>query len=125
MFTGEIQSFLLSCALILPASAYYLKHKTRNGAAIGMLLGIVICTVTAVITNLYLIIPFYVSLYQMDMSNILAMCKEVNPAVNSIEGVVLLGIIPFNLIKTGVNGLITFLVYKKISPMIHRFAYKR
>ena len=61
----------------------------------------------------------------MDMSNILAMCKEVNPAVNSIEGVVLLGIIPFNLIKTGVNGLITFLVYKKISPMIHRFAYKR
>lgn len=125
MFTGEIQSVLLSFAFVIPASAFYLKHKTRNGAVIGMLLGIGICTIVAVFTNLYLIIPFYVSLYQMDMNSILTMCREVNPAVDSVESMVLLGIIPFNMIKTGVNGLITFLVYKKISPLIHQFTYKR
>lgn len=122
MFTGELQSILLSLAFIMPASIYYLKHKTRKDALIGMLVGIMTCTVIAVFTNLYLIIPFYIALYQMDMSSIIAMCHEVNPAISSVEGMVLMGIIPFNLIKTGINGVITFLVYKKISPLIHQFA---
>ena len=121
MFTGEIQGILLSCALVLPASLYYQYHKTRKGAMVGMSMGIVCCTVVSIFTNLYMIIPFYVSLYGMNMDMIIAMCTKVNPAMDSLWKMVLLGIVPFNLIKTGVNAVLTFLIYKKISPMIHSF----
>ena len=125
MFTGELQGLLLSCSLVLPASMYYQHHKTRNSAALGMMIGITICTITAIFTNMYLIIPFYISLYDMNMDMIIEMCKEVNPFVDSLGKMVIFGIVPFNLIKTGLNGLITFLVYKKISPMIHSFAKRK
>lgn len=29
-------------------------------------------------------------------------------------------IIPFNLLKGGINALVTFLIYKRISPFLHR-----
>ena len=38
MFTGEIQKFLLCTAYALPAVLYYQKHRTKRGAAIGLLL---------------------------------------------------------------------------------------
>ena len=37
MFTGEIQKFLLCTAYALPAVLYYQKHRTKRGAAVGLL----------------------------------------------------------------------------------------
>lgn len=125
MLTGELQSFLLSCSLMLPASIIYQRNKTRKDAVLGMGVGIITCTIMAVITNLYLIIPFYVSLYGLSMEQIIEMCRTVNPYMNSITSMAILGIVPFNLIKTLVNCGITLLLYKHISPMIHTFAMKR
>ena len=39
--------------------------------------------------------------------------------MNSVTTMVILGIVPFNLIKYGISCLITSLPCKKISPMIH------
>ena len=38
MFTGEVQKFLLCTAYALPAVLYYQKHRTKRGAAIGLVL---------------------------------------------------------------------------------------
>lgn len=122
MFTGELQGLLLSSAFVLPAAWIYQHNKTIKGALIGMLAGSILCSLVAVITNLYLIIPFYVSLYGMTMEQIVDMCSAVNANMNSVATMAIFGIIPFNLIKCGINCLITFLVYKKISPLIHHFA---
>ncbi|MEE1465302.1 MAG: ECF transporter S component, partial [Clostridium sp.] len=62
------------------------------------------------------------ALYNMNMDQIILSCSKVNPMMNSVTTMVILGIVPFNLIKYGINCLITFAVYKKISAMIHRFA---
>ena len=37
-----------------------------------------------------------------------------------VKGLLLPGIIPFNLVKAGVNSIITFLLYKRVSGMLHR-----
>ena len=42
MLTGELQKFLLSCAYVLPSVIYYRRHKTRRGAAIGLVIGTVV-----------------------------------------------------------------------------------
>lgn len=122
MFTGELQSFLLSVALVLPASWLYTKNKTKNGAIKAMLVAIVVNVVMAVFTNMVIIIPFYVTLYGMSMNDIIAMTQAVNPYVDSAFKLVILGIVPFNLLKSGVVCLVTLMVYKKLSLVIHRYS---
>ena len=90
-----------------------------------MLVGTILCAIAAVLTNLLLIIPFYVNLYGMSMEDILMMCQAVNPYVSDTLMLALLGIIPFNLIKRGAESLLTLLLYKKISPMLKHFVKKQ
>ena len=40
--------------------------------------------------------------------------------VEAIRGILLPIILPFNLIKAGINAVVTFLVYKSVSPLLHR-----
>ena len=61
--TGELQNFLLSSAYVLPAVFIYHRKKTRKSAALGMAVSCCVVAVVAVLTNLYLIIPFYAVSY--------------------------------------------------------------
>ncbi len=121
MFTGELQSLMLSIALVLPASLVYQRNNTKQGAVKAMVIGTFMNVIVAVFTNLVIIIPFYISLYGMDMGMIIEMSRAVNPYVDSTLKLVLLGIVPFNLIKNAIVCLITFVIYKKISPIIKRY----
>ena len=119
--TGEIQNVLLSCAYVIPAVLIYDRKKTKGHAVAGMAVGTLVCAVVAVFTNLYMIIPFYVTLFGMSMDGIIDMCQAVNPAIRNPFTLALFGIVPFNLIKNGVASLITYFAYKKISIHIKQF----
>ena len=121
MFTGELQGLMLSITLVLPAAIIYKHNKIKQGALKGMLVGALTNIIVAVFTNLVIIIPFYVALYGMNMDMIIDMCKAVNPYVDSTFKLVILGIVPFNLIKNAVVCFITFIIYKKISSVIKNY----
>ena len=116
--TGELQSLMLSCTYVLPAVMLYQRKKTKKMAVAGMVLSTLLVSGVAVLTNLYLIIPFYAKLSGLTMADFVAMCTAVNPAVKSAAGMVILGIVPFNLIKYSATSLVTFLVYKRLSKFI-------
>lgn len=118
--TGELQNLILGCAYVMPALLIY-RRKTRKNAAIGMTVGTITVSIASVFSNLYLIIPFYASMFHMTMDDIVAMCTEVNPAVNDAFTMVLLGIVPFNVIKYGVCSVLTFFLYKRLSKPIKNF----
>ena len=122
--TGEIQNILLSSAYVIPAVIIYMRHKTKKRAVIGMAVGTVCCAILAVFTNMYLIIPFYVSFFGMTMGDIIKMCQSVNPYIKGPWGLVLMGVIPFNLVKNGILSVITYLTYKKISVHLKHFIRK-
>ena len=42
-------------------------------------------------------------------------CNAVNPMIDSIDGYILFGAVPFNFIKGVIISAVTFLVYKKLS----------
>ena len=86
-----------------------------------MAVGTVAATITAVLTNLYMIIPFYATLFGMTMDDIVAMCTAVNPAMKNTVTMVVLGIIPFNLIKYGVSSLVALVLYKHLSRALKSF----
>lgn len=121
MFTGELSNIILSMSYVLPSVWIYQKNKNKKNAKIGMLSGTMIVAIMAVVTNLVIIIPFYVHLYGMTMDQIIAMCSSVNPYVTNTLMMALLGIIPFNAIKFGTVSIVTLLLYKKISPLLKQF----
>lgn len=121
MGVGELSNFILSCAFVLPAIFIYHRNKTKKGAMIGLITGTIIVSITAVFTNLLMIIPFYGKMLGLEFSVIINMCQAVNSNVKDGLTLAIFGIIPFNLIKNGAVSIVTMLLYKKISRIIKQY----
>ena len=115
---GELADFIMGAALVIPASVIYHRHKTRKNALIGMGIGTLCTMIISVFVNKWIMIPFYMGAYHMDMQGIL---KYANVAGVDSEWK-LLGMItaPFNLLKGLVLSLVTGLIYKPLSPLLHQ-----
>lgn len=121
-FVGELSNFIVSVAYVLPAVLIYDHHKEKKSALQGMIIGTIVCTLAAVISNVYMIIPFYANMMAgWSVDTIVDMCHAACPLVNDIWTLALFGVVPFNLIKCGVTSVITFIVYKKISVPLKKF----
>ncbi len=117
---GELADFLMGAALVVPAAVTYVLHKTRKGAICGMLLGTVCMVLVAVAANKFIMIPFYLGMYHMDTA---ALVKWVGiDGVDSEWKLLLLITAPFNLLKGVVLSLVTGLIYKPLSPLLHERA---
>lgn len=121
MLVGELSNLILSCAYVMPAILIYRKNKTKKGAIIGLTVGTITVALTAIFTNLYIIIPFYANVFGMELSTIVEMCNKVNPLMKDTISMAIFGIVPFNLIKNGVVSILTVMLYKKISRMIKQY----
>ncbi|MBE6930180.1 MAG: ECF transporter S component [Ruminococcaceae bacterium] len=115
LLTGELSNFILSLAYALPAVLYYRRHRTKKGAIIGLAIGTVIEVIMGVLTNLYLIFPLYINLYDMSWDAIVSMCSAVNPWIRDVPTMMAFSVVPFNILSRGIVSVITVLVYKKIS----------
>ncbi len=117
---GELANFLIGSAIVIPAALLYKRKHTRSMALYGLIAGTLVMTLVGVLANLYILIPFYSSAFGMPMEAIVAMGTEVNSAVVDLKTLVLYGIVPFNLLKGVIISLITVLIYKRLSPILHR-----
>ena len=122
-FTGELQNVLLSCAYVLPPVILYHRNKTKRTAMVGMATGTIFCSIVAVFTNLFIVIPFYMTLMGQEMGYFIQMCAEANPMVQNAATLAIFGIIPFNLIKCSINSLGAMVLYKRLSPILHGYGY--
>ncbi|MBQ7867484.1 MAG: ECF transporter S component [Clostridia bacterium] len=116
---GELADFIMGFAMMLPSGIVYKRLKSRKGAIVGMVIGTVVATIVAVLTNLYIMIPFYGAAYGMPVEAIVGMGQAIVPAVDSIGKFVLLITAPFNVLKWVVISVLTALIYKPLSPILH------
>lgn len=108
---GALMHFLSTGTLVCIASLVYMSLRTRKGAAIGLFLGSLGMTLMMVVANL-LLTPIY-----------MGVPREV------VLGMIVPAILPFNLLKAGINSGFTFLIYKKVavflrSPLLERITNK-
>ena len=115
---GEFADCLMSGVFVLISSLLYKGNKTRKGALISMIAGILSMMVAGVLVNYFILIPAYQKLFHMDVNAILAMAG-VN-GVDTLLKLVLMVTAPFNLLKGTVISAITFLLYKRLSPLLHQ-----
>lgn len=114
---GELSNFLIGCSFIIPAAIFYKRNKTRKSAIIGMVAGTIAMTITGAIMNYYVLIPVYSKFMPLD--EIIALGTKVNPAITSLESLILLATTPFNLLKGIASSAIAFLLYKRVSGLLH------
>ncbi len=117
---GEFANFLIGCCLVVPAGIIYKRNKNIKNAIIGMVAGILCMTVAGALLNYFLLIPVYAKAFGIPVEAIVEMGTKINPKINSLGDLILLANVPFNLLKGVLSGIITFLIYKKLSPILHK-----
>ena len=122
MYVGELSNFLLSVCYMGVACIFYRKHRTKKGAALGMLLSTVVTSIFSIFSNILVIFPLYAKLFGMGMGQIVQMVAAVNPLVKDITTMVIASLLPFNLFKYGIISVITFISYKKLSVILKRYS---
>ena len=118
MFVGELGNFIVGCALVLPAGLIYKWKRTRKSALIGMLTGTVIMAFIGAFVNAYLLLPAYAKAFHADLSAFVAMGAAIHSSIDSVLDFAALIVVPFNLFKGVMVSMITFLIYKRIRPLI-------
>ena len=104
---GIIMHIIASGTLVVVSSIIYRRKHTRKGAIIGLAAGVLSMTAIMIPANL-LVTPAYTGL-----------------PVEAIAGWLLPFIIPFNLIKAGVNALIAFIIYKPLRRLILKLSKRQ
>ncbi len=118
-YVGELANFLIGCAFVLPASFMYRKEKTRQRALMGLVAGTLCMTAVGVIINYAVLLPAYSFFYQLPMEVLIGMGTALIPFISDKLTFVLLATTPFNIIKGILVSIVTILLYKRISPLLH------
>ncbi|MBE5785972.1 MAG: ECF transporter S component [Clostridiales bacterium] len=116
---GELADFIMGAAMLLPAGFIYRFVRNRKGAVLGMAVGTLVATVAGVLSNLFIMIPFYSVAFGMPVEMIVGMGAELIPAIDSEFKFVLLITAPFNIFKWVVISVLTGFAYKPLSPLLH------
>ena len=113
---GELSNFLLGVCLVLPAGLVYKYHKTRLAAFLSALMGSFIMAVVSLPLNYYLTYPMYSKFMPIDV--IIGKYEAIFSGVNGLFSCLLIFNVPYTFFKGMVITVITFLIYKYLSPII-------
>lgn len=116
-YIGELANFIYGVCLVLPAGIIYKYRKTRRSAFLSALLGTLIVGLVSLPINYYLTYPTYCRF--MPLEAILGMYQAILPVpgLNLIHYLLIFNL-PFSLLKGLLVTLVTFVLYKRISPII-------
>lgn len=103
---GIIMHVIATGAYVLASSLFYKKHKTKKLAAVSIVIGTLTMVLCMFFANL-VITPYF-------------MMGAVNSATVSAVLSLMPFILLFNLIKAGVNGAITFFIYKRVKHLFFK-----
>jgi riboflavin transporter FmnP len=117
---GELSNFIVGSALVVPAGWVYLKYKTKKGALKGLVAGVLSMAVVASLSNYFLVLPLYQKVLGMPLEVIVESSAQVNSAIVDIRSLIIFGITPFNLVKGTAVSIVTILLYKRLSWLLHK-----
>jgi riboflavin transporter FmnP len=111
---------LTGSLLVFPAAYIYQKKKTLKTAILGMAVGTVTMAVVMSAANYFILVPLYAKIFGIPLDAIIGMGTAVNPRIVDLKTLVVLSVLPFNVLKGIIVSVLTFLLYKKLSPMLHK-----
>ena len=114
---GELCNFLLGVAFVVPAGYIYKFKKNRLGASIGSLTGSAAMAIIGLPLNYFVTYPLYIKMgFPLDI--IIGMYQDILPSVDGLLMCLIVFNLPFTLMRGIIDSALTFLIYKRISPLI-------
>ena len=117
-FVGEIANFVVGSAFIIPATVIYRFRKSRKSALISCIAGTLMITLAGTTLNAFFLLPAYAIAYGVDINYFVAAGTAINPAISNVFTFCAFAVAPFNLLKGVLDSILTFLVYKQLSPIL-------
>ncbi len=114
---GELSNFILGAVYVTIAGFVYRILHNKKGALTGAILGAVMMAVISVPSNYFIVYPVYTAF--MPMEAIIGAYKAINPNVNTLLDCLITFNMPFTFIKGMCAALVTFVIYKPLSPILH------
>ncbi len=115
---GELGNFLMGVCFIVPAGVFYRQHKTRRGALAASILGAVCMAAASVPINYFITYPAYEKFFPIEQ--ILALYQLIRPSANGLLECLITFNAPFTLLKGALDVALCFLIYKPLSPLLHK-----
>ena len=100
---GFVMHMIATGTLVLVSGTIYRRFHSLKGAIAGLIAGALCMTLIMIPSNLFFTVRFYGVPY------------------DTVKGMLLPAIIPFNLIKSFTNSIIVLIVYKSLSKIIKGF----
>ena len=116
---GELSNFILGAVYVFIAGLIYKKLHNKKGALLGALAGAVVMALISVPSNYFIVYPVYTAF--MPMEAIIGAYKAINPNVNTLLDCLIMFNLPFTFFKGVCSLIITVLVYKPLSPILHGY----
>ncbi len=100
---GFVMHFIASSVLVLTASLIYKKKQTTASLVVGLVIGSIAMTAVMIPLNLVFTGIF------------------LGAGVETVVGMLMPAIIPFNLLKAGINSVVTFAVFTPIKSILKKY----
>lgn len=115
---GELSNFIVGSTFVVTAALIYKRDHNKRGAVISLVAGGFAMSVLAVLSNTFFIFPAYAAAIQLDLNAMATQVGAANGLVSNYMTLMLFSVFPFNLVKSAMEGLVTWLLYKRISPIL-------
>ena len=116
MGVGELSNFILGALFVIPAGFIYQRKRSRKNALIGSVVGAVLMAGLSFVTNYFVVYPVYMNF--MPEEAIVAAYHAILPSVTSLAQALVIFNIPFTFVKGMLDVVLTFVIYKHVSPII-------
>ncbi len=113
---GELANFILGAVFVFISGTVYKKNKSKKSAVIGTVIGAVAMAAISFPVNYYVVYPVYEKF--MSLEDIIKAYNDILPSIKNLAQSLIIFNIPFTLAKGMINAVITFIIYKKISPVL-------
>lgn len=123
-FVGELADLIISSSIVIVSTYIYNKNRTLKGAIISLACVCATWIVISALANYFILIPAYVELMFGGNEEVFISLLQVIPDVtvdNYQWKYILFGAMPFNALISVSVCIITFLTYKRLSIIFHKF----
>lgn len=131
-YVGELADLLIGVFVVLTVSFIYKKVNTKKGGVLSLGIGIIVWTLSAIFSNKVILLPYYMKVYGLSADNFIDILKVIPwvkifktiDSSNYMRVYIFACVIPFNIVVSTLVSIITFIVYKKVSNVFHKFEEK-
>lgn len=121
LYVGELCDLILSSVYVLITVFLYRRFKGVKGMAIALGIATPIQVLTAMLLNVYVMIPFYMTVFGFTEQGLLFVMQKAVPMISNVGwSYAFFAVLPFNLLKDAIVVAVSLLIYQPLRIFIER-----